>query len=104
MLIKINFVEKKDLNKALNILNTYQTFKVLLEEKTSEWLKHSFVHLSDGKDLLEAAREAVHPSQERLEHLKKDKNYIYSYTDGKSALRFKQVIEDLLLARDKYAG
>jgi CDP-glycerol glycerophosphotransferase (TagB/SpsB family) len=72
----------------------------LLEEKTSEWLKDSFVHISDPSRLAWAVDEALHPSPERARNLKTDKDYIYSFTDGTSSLRVKQVIEELLGARE----
>jgi hypothetical protein len=68
----------------------------LLEEKTTEWLKDSFVHLSKPEELCSAVEEALFPSEERKKNLKRDKEYIYSYTDGTSSLRVKQVIEELL--------
>ncbi len=70
--------------------------KPLLEEKTTEWLKDSFVHLSKPEELEAAVKEALFPSEERKKNLKRDKEYIYSYTDGKSSLRVKEVIEELL--------
>lgn len=68
----------------------------LLEEKTTEWLKGSFVHISKPEELEAAVEDALFPSEERKRNLKRDKEYIYSFTDGKSSLRVKQVIEDLL--------
>ncbi len=68
----------------------------LLEEKTTEWLKDSFIHISQPEDLLQAVQEALYPSKKRQECLKRDKEFIYSYTDGKSALRVKGCIEELI--------
>jgi len=68
----------------------------LLEEKTTEWLKDSFVHMSKAADLPKAVRDAVYPSQERLAFLARDKAYIYSCTNGSSSAKVKAVIEDLL--------
>lgn len=68
----------------------------LLEEKTTEWLKDSFVHISKSEDLESAVKEALFPSEERRKNLKRDKEYIYSHTDGKCSMRVKQVIEELL--------
>jgi CDP-glycerol glycerophosphotransferase (TagB/SpsB family) len=68
----------------------------LLVEKTTEWLKDSFVHLSKPEELKGAVEKALYPSEERKKNLTRDKEYIYSYTDGKSSLRVKQVIEELL--------
>ncbi len=68
----------------------------LLEEKTTEWLKDSFVHISQPEQLAEAVTQAVNPTEQRKKQLKEDKEYIYSYTDGKCSLRVKEAIEDLL--------
>jgi CDP-glycerol glycerophosphotransferase (TagB/SpsB family) len=73
----------------------------LLEEKTSEWLKDSFVHISDPSMLPQAVAEAIHPSQHRAACLKRDKEYVYSCTDGKSSLRVKQIIEELIAQRNR---
>lgn len=68
----------------------------LLEEKTREWLKLSFVHVQRPQDLGAAVDEALAPSAERKKYLEQDKNYIFSFTDGKSSLRVKKAIEELL--------
>lgn len=68
----------------------------LLEEKTAEWLKESFVHIARPEDLAAAVQEALYPSEERRRNCRRDKEYIYSYTDGKCSLRVKQAIEELL--------
>jgi hypothetical protein len=68
----------------------------LLEEKTTEWLKDSFVHVRRPQDLAAAVETALNPSQERTKLLERDRNYIYSSTDGKSSGRVKRVIEELL--------
>jgi hypothetical protein len=71
----------------------------LLEERTTEWLKESFVHIAGGRDLPAAVAEAVDPSPARRERLERDKQYIFSCTDGTSSLRVKQSIESLLAGR-----
>jgi hypothetical protein len=71
----------------------------LLEEKTTKWLKDSFVHISDPSKLSLAVAEALNPSPERAKCLMRDRDYIYSSTDGKSSLRLKQAIEELLPSR-----
>ena len=68
----------------------------LLENKSSEWLKESFVHLSSGEDILKAVEMALIPSSARKESLIRDKAYLFSYTDGKSASRVKQVVDSIL--------
>ncbi len=68
----------------------------LLEEKTTQWLKDSFVHLNDANDLPKAVHEAVYPSQKRLAFLERDRNYIYSSVDGTSSAKVKKVLEALL--------
>ncbi len=70
--------------------------QALLEEKTSEWLKDSFIHVSRGEELLDAVREAVAPSPERIENIRRDCRHFYSYNDGSSSYRVKQIIEKLL--------
>jgi hypothetical protein len=71
----------------------------LLEEKTTEWLKDSYIHINRPEQLADAVRKAVNPTKERKANLKRDKEYIYSYTDGRSSERVKQVIEELLQKR-----
>ena len=68
----------------------------LLVEKTTEWLKGSFVHISAPGELEPAVEKALNPSKERRKNIKRDKEYIYSCTDGTSSVRVKQVIEELL--------
>lgn len=64
----------------------------LLEDKSSEWLKDSFIHLTEAAGLGQAVEQALHPSEERKRQLKKDKQYIFSHTDGLSAQRVKEII------------
>ena len=64
----------------------------LLENKSSEWLKNSFIHISEDSNLEKAISEAMNPSQMRLENLKKDRSYIFSYLDGRAAERVKNII------------
>ncbi len=72
----------------------------LLAEKTSEWLKESFIHISNPADLSRAVSEACNPSKVRRECLKRDKEYMYSVTDGTSAAKMKVMIEEML--EEKY--
>lgn len=67
-----------------------------LEENSRDWLKESFVHLNDPEDLVGAVEEALYPDASRLQALERDKKYIYTYTDGKSSIRLKAAIEELL--------
>lgn len=69
----------------------------LLADRSSEWLKNSFIHITEESDLEMAVEEALNPSQERLEKIKKDKNYIFTYTDSISAKRVKDTVDTLLL-------
>jgi hypothetical protein len=78
--------------------------EALLEEKTTEWLKDSFIHISKGEQLLAAVREAVNPSPERMESIRRDCRYVYSCNDGSSSLRVKQVIEQLLGKSQQKSG
>ena len=68
----------------------------LLEDKSSDWLKESFIHLSPDDNILKAVGMALIPSSERKEALRRDKAYLFSYTDGKSAARVKQVVDSIL--------
>jgi CDP-glycerol glycerophosphotransferase (TagB/SpsB family) len=68
----------------------------LLEEKTTEWLKDSYVHLSKAEDLPAAVAEALAPSPQRQACLQRDMKYIYSCTDGTSSQKVKKVIEELV--------
>lgn len=68
----------------------------LLEDKSSEWLKESFIHLSPGADILKAVQRALKPSLKRKEALLRDKAYLFSYTDGKSAVRVKRIVDSIL--------
>ncbi|MBS3766813.1 MAG: CDP-glycerol glycerophosphotransferase family protein [Candidatus Cloacimonetes bacterium] len=78
---------------------THHDGEPLLEDKSSEWLKGSFVHISSEKEVENAVETALNPSKERKKNIKKAKDYIFSYTDGKSAQRVKQVTEKLIKER-----
>jgi CDP-glycerol glycerophosphotransferase (TagB/SpsB family) len=79
---------------------THSDGQPLLEDKSSDWLKDSFIHISDVTELEDAIKEAVNPSDERKEKILKDKNYIFSFTDGKSAERVKDKTIELLNRRN----
>jgi len=68
----------------------------LLEDKSSEWLKDSFVHISSADEQESAVEAALNPSEQRKAQIKKDKQYIFSYTDGFSAKRVKEKTDELL--------
>jgi CDP-glycerol glycerophosphotransferase (TagB/SpsB family) len=68
----------------------------LLEDKSSEWLKESFIHIQSPDQVGKAIEEAIFPSHERKKNIRKDKEYIFSYTDGKSALRVKEKVIELI--------
>jgi CDP-glycerol glycerophosphotransferase (TagB/SpsB family) len=70
----------------------------LLVEKTTEWLANSFIHISRPEQLSGAVDEALFPSPARLASLKTDKQYMYSFTDGKCSGRVKAAIEEFLQA------
>lgn len=71
----------------------------LLEDKSSDWLKDSFVHIANADQLHDAIDKALNPSAERKKNIEKDKNYIFSFTDGKSAERVKLKTIELLKQR-----
>jgi len=71
----------------------------LLEDKSTEWLKDSFIHINSPDQLSDAVEQALSPSTERKDNIKKDKEYIFSYTDGKSAERVKDKVLELLKKR-----
>ncbi|MFO7888805.1 MAG: CDP-glycerol glycerophosphotransferase family protein [bacterium] len=68
----------------------------LLEDDTKEWLKKSFVHIDDANQLKIAVKQALNPSLQRKEALKKDRDYIFSYTDGNAGKRVKNIIKKIL--------
>lgn len=68
----------------------------LLENKSADWLKNSFIHISEKDDLQKAIEQALNPTSERIGNLRRDRDYIFSFSDGKSANRVKKVIEDRL--------
>lgn len=68
----------------------------LLEEKTTSWLKDSFVHISRAEDLARAVAEALNPTPGRRANLEKDRRYIYSCFDGTSSQKVKTIIESLV--------
>ena len=72
---------------------THRDGTPLLENKSSEWLKDSFVHINKNDDLFDAVEAAINPDEERKQYLLNDKQYIFSYTDGKSAYRVKEIIK-----------
>lgn len=70
----------------------------LLENNSKEWLRDSFIHIDpQSENIFEAVEKALCPDSRRLENIYRDKNYIFSYTDGKSAERVKRITEKLLL-------
>jgi len=73
----------------------------LLAEQTGLWLKDSFVHIDKASDLFRAVREAADPPEERRRNLKRDKEYIFSCTDGTSSQKAKAAIERLLREQAK---
>ncbi len=68
----------------------------LLVEKSSEWLGESFIHISSADELEQAVHDAVNLSDERKLALKKDREWIYSRTDGTASDVLKAEIEKLL--------
>ncbi len=76
----------------------------LLEDKSTEWLKDSFIHINRPGEIAQAVSEALQPSQSRMEHIKKDKQYIFSKTDGQSAQRVKETVEKLINEKAKQRG
>ncbi len=75
---------------------THYDGQPLLEDKSSEWLKDSFLHISSADELETAVQTALNPSEQRMANIRKDKQYIFSYTDGFSAQRVKEKTEELL--------
>jgi hypothetical protein len=73
--------------------------EALLEEKTTAWLKDSFVHISRPEDLRAAVAEALDPSPGRRAKLVADRRDIYSCVDGTSSQKVKRIIEELLAHR-----
>ncbi|MCB0282420.1 MAG: CDP-glycerol glycerophosphotransferase family protein [Calditrichae bacterium] len=71
----------------------------LLEDRSSDWLKDSFVHISDAEQLQDAIEQALNPSPARKKNIEKDKNYIFSFTDGNAAVRVKEKTLELLNRR-----
>ena len=80
---------------------THSDGQPLLEDDTKGWLKESFVHISSPDQLKSAVEEALHPSAQRIKALKKDRDYIFSYTDGQAGKRVKEIIKKLLKKREK---
>jgi CDP-glycerol glycerophosphotransferase (TagB/SpsB family) len=68
----------------------------LLEDSSSTWLKDSFIHIQSAVQIKDAIEEALNPSKARLEKIKKDKEYLFSYTDGKSSERVKNKVDEIL--------
>jgi len=72
----------------------------ILEDKSSEWLKDSFIHVTSGSELESAVEKALDHSPKRKNKIKKDKEYVFSYTDSLSARRVKETVEKLLQKGD----
>jgi len=68
----------------------------ILEDSSASWLKDSFIHIQTSGQIKGAIEEALNPSEARLAKIKKDKEYIFSYTDGKSSERVKQKVDEIL--------
>jgi CDP-glycerol glycerophosphotransferase (TagB/SpsB family) len=68
----------------------------LLEEQNAEWLRDSFIHIAPDDDLKQAVDAAIEPSAQRMRAIIRDKQFIFSYTDGQSAQRVKQIVERIL--------
>jgi len=71
----------------------------LLVEKSREWLNESFIHIATAEELEAAVDEAVSPSDERKAALKRDREWIYSSTDGTASKKLKTEIEKILEER-----
>ncbi|MBN1408018.1 MAG: CDP-glycerol glycerophosphotransferase family protein [Calditrichaceae bacterium] len=71
----------------------------VLEDSGASWLKDSFIHIQDPEQISDAIEQALNPSIERLKKIKEDKEYIFSYTDGKSAERVKNKVDEVLSQR-----
>ncbi len=76
--------------------NTHHDGQPLLENKNSEWLKGSFIHIKPEDDIQSAVKNAIGPSKERLDSIYKDRDYIFSHKDGKAAFRVKRIMDNLL--------
>jgi len=76
----------------------------LLEERTDQWLRESFVHIKDADELPEALETALQPDTARLEALQRDREYLYTYTDGKASRRVKDAVERLLKQRTAHTA
>jgi len=74
----------------------------LLEEKTSEWLKDACVHISQADGLSRAVAEALEPTAARREHIRIAKEWMYAFTDGRSAQRVKKVVEEEIEKRGMF--
>ncbi len=68
----------------------------LLEDDNADWLKNSFVHFNRPEDIESAVESALNPNELRRYWLQKDKDYIFSSTDGLAARRVKQTLEEML--------
>ncbi len=79
----------------------YRDGEPILENKSSEWLSDSFIHLNPEDDLRQAVEESLNQSEQRKKAIKRDKAYIFSHTDGRSAYRVKKIVEQLLQKREQ---
>jgi len=75
----------------------------LLEDKNSEWLADSYIHINpEDIDLFDAVEKALNPDQNRMLNIEKDRKYIFSHLDGHSSMRVKQICEHILTETENH--
>ncbi len=68
----------------------------ILSIDTEEWLKGAFPHIHKPEDLLPAVESALNPTPKMVQKLNEYRNYFFTGLDGKSSVRIKQKIEELI--------
>jgi len=69
-----------------------------------EWVKGAFPHIHTPDELVDAVAAALNPSQQMKEKLIEFKNYLFTGLDGRSSLRVKEKIDQLIEDRLHHAG
>ncbi len=68
----------------------------ILSVSQDEWLKGAFPHLNSPDKLKKAVESALNPTKEMKEKIEEYKNYFFTNLDGKSSVRVKKKIDEIM--------
>ncbi len=68
----------------------------ILSIDPKDWLKGAYPHISSPEELMEAVESALNPTDEMKQKLDEYRNYFFTGLDGKSSMRVKAKIDELV--------